>query len=162
VAKLGAYGIAGPLLALMLLACVGSAPGADSVPSSGAPTSVPSGSAVISVPLGQPFGLAIGQTAIVTETGLQVGFRRVLEDSRCPAQVNCVWAGRVTVELDVQAPNDAPETVVLSTCCPSPQTSHHVYAGQSIDLVNLTPGRQRPEDVIRDDAYRAEIAVGPI
>jgi hypothetical protein len=114
------------------------------------------------VPLGQPFGLAIGQTATVAETGLQVGFQRVLEDSRCPTQVNCVWAGRVTVELQVQAPNEAAETVVLSTCCPAAQTSHHVYAGQSIDLVNLAPGRQRPEDVIADDAYRAEIAVRPI
>ncbi len=32
---------------------------------------------------------------------LQIQFQEVVEDSRCPVDVDCVWAGRVTVAIGV-------------------------------------------------------------
>src|SRR5215208_7155362 len=95
---------------------------------------------------GQPFELPIGATATVADTGLQVAFRAVTEDSRCPRRVNCIWAGRATVDLEVSAPNVAAETVLLSTCCAPNDQRQYVYAGQTIALVDLAPVRDRPED----------------
>jgi hypothetical protein len=43
--------------------------------------------------------VSIGETAIVA--GLRVRPVEVLEDSRCPASVQCVWAGRVRLLVDV-------------------------------------------------------------
>src|SRR5262249_58503750 len=37
--------------------------------------------------------LAIGQEAPVEGTGLRILFRAVSDDSRCPADVTCVWEG---------------------------------------------------------------------
>ena len=41
----------------------------------------------------------IGQVAYTN--GIRVRPLRVLEDSRCPANVQCVWAGRLVVRSDV-------------------------------------------------------------
>lgn len=43
------------------------------------------------VPLGQP--VAVGDLAVTP--------MRVVEDSRCPAEVDCVWAGRLVVETRI-------------------------------------------------------------
>jgi hypothetical protein len=42
---------------------------------------------------------ALGQVAYVN--GLKVRPLQVLEDSRCPANVQCVWAGRIVVRSDI-------------------------------------------------------------
>ena len=51
-------------------------------------------------PLGPTAGL--GQTA--SGNGLMVRPIKVIEDSRCPAAVNCVWAGRLTVRARMNGP----------------------------------------------------------
>jgi hypothetical protein len=132
-----------PLLSLLLLACAGS-PGQPGAQTPVAPSTV----------LGQPLQLAIGQPVTIVETGLRVGFLGVPEDSRCPSGVQCVWAGRVTVELEVQAPNAAAETIGLSS-----DARHHVYAGQAIDLRGVTPAPGQPGVKIGEADYRAEIVV---
>ena len=46
--------------------------------------------------LGEEFSLRIGQTASITKENLEIRFAEVVEDSRCPRNVICVWAGRVS------------------------------------------------------------------
>ena len=56
--------------------------------------------ACASVPVGSAGSTAaIGETAIVG--GLRVRPVELLEDSRCPANVQCIWAGRVRVLVDI-------------------------------------------------------------
>jgi hypothetical protein len=45
-----------------------------------------------SAPIGTPFKIGVGQT-VRLQSGLELGFDEVLEDSRCPADAVCVWAG---------------------------------------------------------------------
>lgn len=47
--------------------------------------------------LNTPFTLARGESADID--GLRTTFAAVLEDSRCPANVTCVWEGRASVNL---------------------------------------------------------------
>lgn len=37
--------------------------------------------------------------------GTQLRFLRVVNDSRCPKGVQCVWAGEVTVEFELKSPS---------------------------------------------------------
>jgi hypothetical protein len=53
----------------------------------------------VDVVVGQPFTLKIGQTAAVAGTDLTIGFIGVPADSRCPTDVQCVWAGNARVAL---------------------------------------------------------------
>ena len=52
--------------------------------------------AKVYVDLGEEFSLSIGQTATIKGQALQITFEDVIEDSRCPSDVTCIWAGRVS------------------------------------------------------------------
>ena len=49
-----------------------------------------------------PFTLAPGAAVTVNSTPLKVRFVSVIEDSRCPRDVTCVWAGEVKVSLEIE------------------------------------------------------------
>jgi len=158
-------------LVLVLLSCGGggarAGSGANSeaqpVPAPTATEATVTGSGVApagaTVPVGQAFELPVGGAATVADTQTTVTFLGVQEDSRCPAQVACIWAGRVSAEFSVQAPGQAPETFVLATCCPAPDASHHAYAGQAIDLVGVSPAPLPAGQTISEQDYRAALVV---
>lgn len=54
----------------------------------------------------EPFELKIGESANVGSDGLTVEFVEVVEGSRCPSDVTCVWAGRALVMVIVSSPGD--------------------------------------------------------
>lgn len=49
--------------------------------------------------LGESFQLGFGETARIGDTDLRLTFEEVLDDSRCPTGVVCVWAGNASVLL---------------------------------------------------------------
>jgi hypothetical protein len=51
--------------------------------------------------LGQEFSLSIGQSVVITGENLEIKFQEVVEDSRCPKDVTCVWAGRVSCVVEI-------------------------------------------------------------
>lgn len=53
------------------------------------------------VQLNEEFYLSIGQSAFIAGENLGVRFKDVTEDSRCPRDVTCVWAGRVTCVIEL-------------------------------------------------------------
>ena len=46
--------------------------------------------------LGVPFDIAVNQTVAVAGSDVSVTFLNITEDSRCPSDVVCIWAGQVT------------------------------------------------------------------
>jgi hypothetical protein len=49
--------------------------------------------------LGQTFTLKVGQQARIAGADVTVLFKAVPSDSRCPVDVQCVWAGNARVQL---------------------------------------------------------------
>jgi hypothetical protein len=49
-------------------------------------------------------GPTAGLGQIAAGNGLTIRPIKVIEDSRCPAAVNCVWAGRLTVRARMNGP----------------------------------------------------------
>jgi hypothetical protein len=100
----------------------------------GTGTTPPSGS--IQAGVGQNFDLKAGESARVTGTPITVIFRSVSQDSRCPSDVQCVWAGDGAISLGLQ-----------STTVPSQETMLHTnldpkfvdYSGFRIRVVGLAP-----------------------
>lgn len=60
--------------------------------------------------LGEAFDLKVGETATIGSegfsSGLSVELTEIVEDSRCPSDVTCVWAGRAIVRVIVSSPGD--------------------------------------------------------
>jgi Zn finger protein HypA/HybF involved in hydrogenase expression len=51
--------------------------------------------------LNQEFSLQIGQVAQFEKENLEIRFEKMLEDSRCPKNATCVWAGKADCKVAV-------------------------------------------------------------
>lgn len=52
--------------------------------------------------LGTPVVLPVGQTATFGRSDLDLRFKRVASDSRCPTGATCVWAGEAAVTVEAR------------------------------------------------------------
>ena len=55
--------------------------------------------------LEEPFKLMVNQNAYIKSENLLITFVGVPEDSRCPSDVVCIWAGQTTIELRIEKPS---------------------------------------------------------
>jgi hypothetical protein len=53
----------------------------------------------------------LNQTAVIGDVRIRP--LELLQDSRCPADVDCVWAGRLVVRVEVQSPYFPPRTELM-------------------------------------------------
>ncbi|MDQ3242536.1 MAG: hypothetical protein M3Q09_02260 [Gemmatimonadota bacterium] len=90
----------------------------------------------VSARLGNEFDLAVGQTARIAGTPVTLLFRSVAEDSRCPVDVQCVWAGNGRTILSLSASGVGTSEVSLNTTTDPRITT---YAGYRIRLAGLKP-----------------------
>jgi len=58
----------------------------------------------LQVGLNEEFDLSIGQCVSITGENLEVRFKEVIGDSRCPRGVICVWEGKVTCTVELAKP----------------------------------------------------------
>ena len=63
-----------------------------------------------------------------------------VEDQRCPAEVDCVWAGMIRVHLTVSTPT-AKQVIVLCNQCDD-ATDLATAAGQTFGLIGLAPSTE--------------------
>ncbi len=61
--------------------------------------------------LDRPFDLAVGRVAHLQGSDLDIAFRRVVTDSRCPRGAQCVWAGEATVAVEAKDRNTSAESL---------------------------------------------------
>lgn len=50
---------------------------------------------------GNQFNLKLNQSAIINSGEVKVTFLEVTEDSRCPSDLNCFWAGQIQVAVNI-------------------------------------------------------------
>jgi hypothetical protein len=110
--------------------------------------------------LNEGFALGGGQDAVITGENLRLHFDEVLEDSRCPAQVECVWTGQARIAVVVHAAASTPITVAFNTNPAPGQNAQTAQVGEyEIRLLSLEPYPQTPEDPIDLEQYRATLEV---
>jgi hypothetical protein len=56
---------------------------------------------LIDADLNTQFQLKHNQTASIKPDNLEVRFLNVIEDSRCPSDVDCFWAGQITIVVNI-------------------------------------------------------------
>lgn len=107
----------------------------------------------------EAFTLAGGQEALIPSEKLRLRFAEVLEDSRCPTQVECFWTGQARIAISVH-PEGSTDTKVEFNTNPAPgQTVKVADVGPySIELQSLDPYPQTPDTIAFDD-YRATLLV---
>lgn len=88
--------------------------------------------------MGQEFAIKVGQTVNLESADLQLKFVAVTDDSRCPADVNCVWAGKADVALTV-VHEKCGSSLTLTTLRSSQASDEGKIGDFRVKLVKLDP-----------------------
>ncbi len=80
--------------------------------------------------------IKIGE-AFTSLTGEKLSFEAIIEDSRCPEDVVCIWGGMMTIQMKVKVGNDE-ETFTLTSDPQKPRLSKDVL-GYEVTLIDLLP-----------------------
>jgi hypothetical protein len=78
--------------------------------------------------------VGLGKQVALDSGLLKVKFLSVLEDSRCPMNATCVWAGRVRIKAVITKGRLKPRTIVLSSDEPAKDAGLYGYSFQLTDL----------------------------
>jgi hypothetical protein len=105
--------------------------------------------------LGQEFELKINQEAAIEGEGLAVVFESVLEDSRCPEGVDCIWSGNAKIRIRSSKQKHAPAPIELNTNV-GPKSSS--YLDYEIKLVALKP-RPKADKPVQSNEYKAALII---
>ena len=94
--------------------------------------------------LGDEFTLRVGQSAAISELNLWMRFIEVTADSRCPANVTCVWEGDGAVLIEVAPLNgDSKESELHTSIEPRTLSLGKV----TLQLVKLEPYPATPASI---------------
>jgi len=90
----------------------------------------------------------------VTKTGrISIKFLELIEDSRCPADVNCVWAGIAKIKVQL---NKNGKTAIVELNTQNEKST--VFEGHTVTLKDLLP-RQSTTSKYSQSAYSATLTI---
>lgn len=89
---------------------------------------------------------------VTAKGGLKIAFVELVEDSRCPEDAQCIWAGNAKIKIRVTKKGKS-EILELNTM---PNGDAPSFAGYRFSLTDLMP-RLRSNVRINRNAYEASI-----
>ena len=117
----------------------------------------PTGTA-IELTIDESFVLAPGETAVIAARNMEITFVEVPEDSRCPEDAVCVWAGNALVQLEVV--RDGVELAIGLNTTEGPESAP-VADNLELALEGLGPMPTTPGPIDKGD-YRATLRLRSI
>ena len=119
--------------------------------------------------IGEEIILATQQSAVIRDAGLTVKLIGVSRDDRCPAEVECVVSGPVTISLEVTNEKGKVVDLTLQTFTdgdgrsPAGQfegiQNQQAYEGYLIRLLGVSPYPRSPTLPIKPADYRVTLTV---
>ena len=106
----------------------------------------------------QELTLAYGEERSVGGSVLMVSFVRVVEDSRCPVDVVCVWEGNAQIELGIRMGMGPTFPLQMNTTLAPRFTD---WNDIRVTLLELLP-QPRADDPPRPEGYTARIRLEPL
>ncbi|HLW31671.1 MAG TPA: hypothetical protein VKX40_05385 [Aequorivita sp.] len=84
-------------------------------------------------------GVKVSKGETVVLKGISIKFLEVTEDSRCPKDVTCIWAGRAIVKVEVSA-NGKKEikTLIFGEVRPGEEANTNLYNSKDFAINGLT------------------------
>lgn len=106
--------------------------------------------------LARDFTLGPGQAASIEGTGIAILFRSVSADSRCPVDVQCIWAGDAAVVLTISSgsPREERDTTLHTTLDPKAV----LLGSYEVRLMGVAPA-PRSGSPIAPASYRVTLRV---
>lgn len=84
-------------------------------------------------------GVKVPEGETVVLKGVSVKFLEVIEDSRCPEGVNCMWAGRAIVKAEVTSNGKTEEvTLIFGETRPGEEKNTNLFTSEEFVINGLT------------------------
>jgi len=112
------------------------------------------------LPLNDTVEIANSETKYNFENNIVLRMDSVLNDSRCPSNVQCVWEGNAEVRFLFTVDSRGTD-FVLNTHGGNNFNSDTVIGGYSIKLLNLSPYPENPGEILQVEYY-SEVIVKAI
>ena len=104
---------------------------------------------------GTELKLRVAQEKTVPRTAIRIKFLSVIEDSRCPEGVNCIWAGVAKIKIQLRKAGKPAKEFELNTN----QTDKTItFEGHEIKLAALTP-YPKSGTAIKAASYSATLTI---
>jgi hypothetical protein len=113
----------------------------------------------LQVMLDEEFMLSPGQTAVVAGENLQLQFKDVTEDSRCPADATCIWEGQAVCDVEITLDGDVSMLTLIQPGL-SDEYIMQIYNGYMLSF-KLTPYPES-EQTISSEMYRLHIVISKL
>lgn len=107
--------------------------------------------------------IALGKTAEFDVDGkkVSVSFVKVLEDSRCPKDVVCIWEGQARLQIDVAVPElKISKSIEVTLRAGHPQLAQVSVGPIAIDLIGLSPDTATNTTTVQRSSPEATIVAG--
>lgn len=114
----------------------------------------------LTITLGDTITLRLGETVSLGVDGASVSFDRVVEDSRCPADAQCIWQGRVVVAGTLTLGGQA-TPFTLGTLEGFADAPASLAAGPFVLSIAAVEPYPATPDGIPEDAYVLTLALTP-
>lgn len=109
--------------------------------------------------VGREFTIKVGRTLTLKGETLRLRFVKVAADSRCPKNVDCVWAGNAEVLIEVgNGGAMSRRTLSLNTNAGQGRAGEATYGRYTVKLVSLSPYPSNTRK-IRQNQYVATLLV---
>ena len=89
--------------------------------------------------LGSQFQIKIDQTGLIRSENIKVTFLDVTEDSRCPSDVTCIWAGQAKIIVNILKHYQDIGDLTLTSGAGNGDLATKAFDGYSIELVKVDP-----------------------
>ena len=99
--------------------------------------------------------LRVAQEKTAPGTTIKVKFLSVIEDSRCPEGVNCIWAGVAKIKIQLRKAGKPEKEFELNT---NQMDKSITFEGHTIKLLTLTP-YPKANMSYRADSYSATLTI---
>ncbi|MGC4128464.1 MAG: hypothetical protein QM564_02655 [Bergeyella sp.] len=90
-----------------------------------------------------------GETLLREDLQMNITFKGISEDSRCPEGVNCAWQGVAVAEVEFLSFYARPQTVKFATVNMESKgySNKAEYNGKRFTLVSLSPGKKQNQKI---------------
>ena len=104
------------------------------------------------------FYLKYGKTAYLPTENIEIKFSKVIQDSRCPTKVTCIWQGQVIIGLDIIKNGKQVSTLMLTLIPGSDALPIQFLDKYTVTLKEVSPYPQSEQTIALKD-YIVKIVV---